>query len=135
MTGNIPLPEEGHQAPSALVVEDNPFVAETIADGLHKIGYGSVETVSSVDAALNTVSEEKLDVAVVEIDVKGGSTEPVLDALDAKNVAHVVASCHPCNPLPGDAPYLQKPFGLGELRSAVDQARYQASIRSWKRLR
>jgi len=120
--------------PSALVVEDNTLVAETIADGLSVMGYARVETVSSVKAALKVIGEENIDLAVLETDVRGHSTEPVLDALDATDVAHVVASSDGCNPLPGHAPYLQKPFGLSQLKSAVSQARNQASVRSWNRL-
>jgi len=120
--------------PSALVVEDNTMVAETIADGLSAMGYASVETVSSVKAALNAVGEEDIDLAVLETEVRGKSTESVLVALDATDIAHVVTSTDGCNSLPGHAPYLQKPFGLSQLRSAVSQARDQASVRSWNRL-
>ena len=119
---------------AALVVEDNLLVAEAIADGLTAIGYNSVETAGSVNAALDVVDKENIELAVIETDVRGASTEPVLNALDGKDVAHVVASSYGCNPLPGHAPYLQKPFGLNQLRSAVDQARHLASIRSWNRL-
>jgi CheY-like chemotaxis protein len=134
MMANKPLNPHGDVSPSALVVEDNALVAETIAEGLTAIGYASVETVSSVNAALDALNTENIDLAVVETDVRGHSTESVLDALDAKDVAHVVASSEGCNPLPGHAPYLQKPFGFDQLKSAVDQARHLASIRSWKRL-
>jgi CheY-like chemotaxis protein len=124
----IPLPQ------SALVVEDNRLVAETIADGLSAMGYFPVETVSSVNEALEAVDNENIFLAVVETDVGGDSTEPVLNALDAKDVAHVVASWDGCKPLPGHAPYLQKPFGFHQLKSAVEQATHQASIRSWNRV-
>lgn len=134
MMANKPFGQQEDASPSALVVEDNSLVAETIADGLTAIGYTSVETVGSLKAALDAVNSENIDLAVIETDVRGHSTEPVLNALDAKDVAHVVASSHGCNPLPGHAPYLQKPFGLNQLKSAVDQARHQASIRSWNRL-
>ena len=119
---------------AALVVEDNLLVAEAIADGLVAIGYATVATAGSVNAALDVVDREDIELAVIETDVRGDSTEPVLNALDAKDVAHVVASSHGCNPLPGHAPYLQKPFGFNQLKSAVDQARHQASIRSWNRM-
>lgn len=119
----------------ALIVEDNALVAETIADGLIAIGCESVECVSSVNAALKAVDNHDVDIAVVETDVRGQSTEPVLAALDAKDIAHVVASLDGCNPLPGHAPYLQKPFGFAELKAAVGQAREQASVRLWNRVK
>lgn len=119
---------------AALVVEDNLLVAETIADGLNAIGCAPVECVTSVNAALKAVNDHAVDIAVLETDVKGQSTEPVLDALDSKDIAHVVASLDGCNPLPGHAPYLQKPFGFSELKTAVSQARQQASVRSWNRV-
>lgn len=134
MTANRPLGQQEDVSPSALVVEDNALVAEAIADGLTAIGYATVETAGSVSAALYAVDKENIELAVIETDVRGDSTEPVLNALDAKDVAHVVASSNGCNPLPGHAPYLQKPFGLNQLKSAVDQARHLASIRSWNRL-
>ena len=125
----------GDPPEAALVVEDNALVAETIADGLTAMGCESVECVTSVRAALNAVSHHDVDIAVVETDVRGQSTEPVLDALDAKDVAHVIASHDACNRLPGNAPYLQKPFGFVELRDAVSQAQQLASIRSWNPVR
>ncbi|MBB6245135.1 hypothetical protein [Rhodanobacter sp. A1T4] len=135
MTTTNQQPDPGANAPlKALVVEDNPLVAETIADGLSAIGYAPVESVSSVKSALNAVNDQDVDLAVLETDVRGHSTEPVLDALDSKDIAHIVASSDGCNPLPGHAPYLQKPFGFSQLKSAVDQAREQASVRSWDRL-
>lgn len=133
MTTNQHSGPQTNAPPSALVVEDNLLVAETIADGLSAIGYAPVETVGSVKAALDAVDEENIDLAVLETDVRGHSAEPVLDALDAKGVAHIVASTDGCNPLPGHAPYLQKPFGFSQLKSAVDQAREQAAVRSWNR--
>jgi DNA-binding response OmpR family regulator len=134
ITSNLPPTQEANAPPVALIVEDNHLVAETLADGLSALGYASVETVSTVKGALDAVGNENVALAVLETDVRGHSTEPVLDALDASDVAHVVASSDGCNPLPGHAPYLQKPFGFSQLKSAVDQAREQASIRSWNRV-
>jgi DNA-binding response OmpR family regulator len=122
------------ETPSALVVVDNPLLAETVADGLSAIGYAAVKSVDSVKAALDAVDGENIDLAVLETDVRGHSTEPVLVALNSKDIAHVVASFDGCNSLPGQAPYLQKPFGFSQLKSAVSQAREQASVRSWNRL-
>ncbi|MBB6186195.1 hypothetical protein [Rhodanobacter sp. MP7CTX1] len=116
---------------SALVVEDNKLVAETIADGLTAMGCESVECVTSVKAALKAVDEHDVDIAVVEAKVRGQSTEPVLDALNANDVAHVVASHEAPNPLPQHAPYLQKPFGLPALKDAVSRAQQLMSVRSW----
>ena len=119
---------------SALVVESNKLVAETIVDALSDIGYEPVETASSIQAALDIVDEENIDLAILETDVRGHSTEPVLIALDAKDIAHVVASSEGCVQLPWRAPYLQKPFGLSELKAAVSHAHALASVRSWNRL-
>lgn len=126
-TQNKPSDGEKIAPPEALVVEDNMLVAETIADGLEALGYSPVKTVSTVKSALDVVGNEPIDLAVLETDVRGHSTETVIEALDAKGIAHVVASSDGRNPLSSQAPYLQKPFSFSQLKSAVTKALKQAS--------
>lgn len=103
ITTNPPPSQETNAPPVALIVEDNHLVAETLADGLTTLGYAVVETTNTVKGALDAVSGKNVVLAVLETDVRGQSTEPVLEALDESDVAHVVASSDGCNPLPGHA--------------------------------
>ena len=119
--------------PQALVVEDNTLVAETIADGLSTLGYAPIEIVSTANAALEAVLNEDVNLAVLETAVRGHSTEVVMEALDSKDIAHVVTYSDSCHRAPGHAPYLRKPFGFCQLKDAVTQAIEQASVRSWNR--
>jgi len=131
---NTSLTLPGHAALAALVVEDNALVAETIADGLGELGYSTVKTVGSVEKAINVVSRDLVDMAIVETSVGSRSTQPVLDALGANNTAHVVVATSTWfGSRPTNVPYLEKPFGFYQLRTAVNDARDQASIRSRNR--
>ncbi|WP_458070861.1 hypothetical protein [Rhodanobacter sp. BL-MT-08] len=129
-------PSNGEKRPppeALVVVEDNVLVAETIADGLEALGYSPVETVSTVKGALDAVRNNPIDLAVLETDVRGHSTEAVLEALDARDIAHVVASTDDRNTLPSKAPYLLKPFSFYQLKNVVTKALKQASARLPKR--
>jgi DNA-binding response OmpR family regulator len=118
---------------AALVVEDDSLLAETIADGLEELGCSPVLRVTSITSALKVIENDDIRLAVVDTEVRGLSTEPVLERLDASDVAHVVASYDNCKSLPGHAPYLQKPFGFFQLKVAVMHAREMASVRAWSR--
>ncbi|WP_458070808.1 hypothetical protein [Rhodanobacter sp. BL-MT-08] len=134
-TPNKPFDAEKLAPPKALVVEDNMLVAETIADGLEVLGYSPVETVSTVKGALDSVADEPIELAVLETDVRGHSTEAVLEALDAKDVAHVIASTESCDALSTEGTYLQKPFSFFQLKNAVAKAARQVSQRISNRKR
>jgi DNA-binding NtrC family response regulator len=134
MTISIQAGKDGVLPPTALVVEENALLAETIADGLGRLVSTPVASVTSISAALDVIETQDVQMAVVDTSVRGQSTEVVLNLLDATDIPHVVASFDGCIRLPGHAPYLQKPFSFYQLKAAVAQAREQAAVRSWNRV-
>jgi CheY-like chemotaxis protein len=76
-----------------LVVEDEFFVAEDIARALRADGAEVIGPAPSVDAALDLLEEtEKLDGAVVDINLQGEKAYAVADALLERAIPFVFAT-------------------------------------------
>lgn len=70
-----------------LVVEDEYFIASDLARDLEAFGAEVVGPIATVDRALERVAtEERLDGAVLDINLNGEVVFPVADALRARNV-------------------------------------------------
>ncbi|MBZ9794364.1 response regulator [Mesorhizobium sp. ES1-4] len=63
--------------PSILVVEDEWLIAEDVASRLRVAGYPVVGPVSSVAAALRLVEADKVDMALLDIQLNGETSLPV----------------------------------------------------------
>ncbi|MEI9431545.1 response regulator [Mesorhizobium sp. Cs1299R1N3] len=70
--------------PHVLVVEDEWLIAEDVASDLLAAGYPVVGPVSSVAAALQLVDADKVDVALLDIQLNGETSLPVAEVLLAR---------------------------------------------------
>lgn len=76
-----------------LVVEDEYFLAEDIAQGLKAAGVEVVGPVGEIDDALDLIEDtEQLDGAVLDLNLRGEMAFPVADALQERNVPFIFAT-------------------------------------------
>lgn len=114
------------QGARVLLVEDIDLVAMQIEEMLLERGCEVVAIVGSVADALSAARTEQLDVAVLDINVRGGNTFGVADALQSRGVPFVFSTGDGERFLPGrfdSAPHVSKPFEPEDLWAALAKAR------------
>ena len=107
--GNVPA--SAH--PRVLVVEDEALIALEIAHVLSDAGFDVIGPARAVAAALSLIEESGCDVAVLDVNLGGETSEPVAWRLLAKGTPFVTLSGysraqHP--PVFSSAPVLAKPL-------------------------
>ncbi len=102
-----------------LIVEDEFFVADSLAMYLTSLGAVVVGPAASVHAALDLLDKgEQLDGAVLDVNLQGKQAYPVADALAARNVPFVLVTGYAPDSIPepyNAAPQCSKPFRAAEL--------------------
>jgi CheY-like chemotaxis protein len=97
-----------------LVVEDEYFVADDIARALHQLGADVIGPFASRDEALASfVTDGDVDVAVLDINVRGETIYPLVEALRERGVPFVFATGYAEGSLPPayrNSPRWEKPF-------------------------
>ena len=105
-----------------LIVEDEFFIALDIGQQLADAGFEVVGTAPSVAKALSIVAEPGCDVAVLDVNLGGETSEPVARKLREDNKPFVVLSGYSTdNKLPwfGGATVLSKPLRMDDLVAAL----------------
>jgi len=105
-----------------LVVEDEYFLADDMAQALRKLGAEVVGPVPTREAALALVAEKRVDAAVLDINLKGQTIFPVADALTAQGVPFVFATGYDETAVPPpyrSVPRWEKPFDPDALARAL----------------
>jgi CheY-like chemotaxis protein len=102
-----------------LVVEDEYLLAKRMADQLATLGVETVGPASSLERALDLVEHGgRLDGAVLDITVRGGTVFPVAEALRACGVPFVFATGYDERAIPdrySDIASCQKPVDPAEV--------------------
>ena len=106
-----------------LVVEDQFAVALDLCEGLDREGASVVGPASSVEDALQMLeSSARPDVAVLDIQLRGGLVYPVADRLEELGVPYVFTSACEENEIPEHyrrAPRFDKPTRLSSIIDAI----------------
>jgi CheY-like chemotaxis protein len=109
----------------ALVVEDEVLVGMLIEEMLQELGYEIAALSTHLDQALTLARTAAFDVALLDINLNGRQSFPVADVVRARGLPLLFATGYGSRILPGpyrDAPILQKPFSLAELKGALQRA-------------
>jgi CheY-like chemotaxis protein len=109
-------------SPRILVVEDQMLVALEIVTLLEDIGCEPVGPVGHVQTAMLAVTKERLDAALLDVDLAGESVEPIADFLRRRGIPFVLVTGYARERLPArlrDAPYVAKPFTFADVKAAV----------------
>jgi CheY-like chemotaxis protein len=96
-----------------LLVEDEPIVAWLLKDMLVDLGCSVVGPAADVNQALAMIEAESIDVAVLDVNLRGQMSYPIADVLVARGVPFVFSTGYNKVSLPNSYqsfPVLQKPF-------------------------
>ena len=106
-----------------LVVEDEWMIAEHLSVLLQDMECEVIGPVSTVAEALAKATEVQIDCALLDANLNGSSSAPIVDALIAKNVPFMMVTGYGGLELPtaamNDAPRLTKPFVEQDLKKAL----------------
>jgi CheY-like chemotaxis protein len=108
-----------------LVVEDEMMIAMLIEDMLDEFGCRLVGPATNVARALELISKESIDLAVLDLNLDGKDTYAIAAALQRKNVPLIFATGHGSTGLRqeyANRPVLQKPFQARDLETALTEA-------------
>jgi CheY-like chemotaxis protein len=105
-----------------LLVEDEPIVAWLLKDMLVDLGLVVVGPAASINQALATIDAESIDVAMLDVNLKGQMSYPIADVLVARGVPFVFSTGYDIDRLLADyrtVPALQKPFHRADLADTL----------------
>lgn len=105
-----------------LVIEDEYLIAMFVEGALSDLGCQVVGPEGNLLAAMELARDEVLDVAILDVTIRGGQVFPVADILLARGVPFVLASGYGDWALPEylrGQPRLTKPFEAADLERAV----------------
>ena len=117
-------PGDGLAGRRVLVVEDSPVVAEACGDMLRDLGCVVVGPAGNMAAALQMASDEDLDGAIVDINIRGGKAFPVLKILAGRGVPFLLTSGYADWSMPEEwqgRPRLAKPYTPAGLRAGLEE--------------
>ena len=107
-----------------LVVEDELIIAELIEEILLDLGAEVLGPVARLDAALQLATQEPIDAAVLDVNIRGGSSYGVADILTQRGIPFVLCSGYGDWALQEryrDRPRLTKPYSMQCLVAEVLQ--------------
>jgi CheY-like chemotaxis protein len=108
-----------------LVVEDEALVALQLEDMLTESECGVVGPASRVHQALALLEGQRVDAAILDLNIAGELVYPVADALGKRGLPYIFATAYEASSL--EEPYqsrlvLQKPFSRRQLLEAMQEA-------------
>jgi DNA-binding response OmpR family regulator len=107
-----------------LVVEDEILILVMIEDMLSDPGCEAVFTASSVDQALVQIDAHTFDVAMLDSNLYGQSSDPIAEALAARGVPFFFATGQKSDGMRRgypDRPVVMKPFNFESLEASFRQ--------------
>ena len=109
---------------NVLIVEDEPLIAMMLEDFLDVLDKRAAGTADSVAEALVLVEKGGIDVAILDVNLRGGEkSTPVAEALAARDIPFVFATGGGDDGLAPqfrDRPRLQKPFTMDGVAKVLD---------------
>ena len=95
-----------------------------VTEMLKFAGYEIVAQVPSVRGGVAAVMENDVHLAVIDLDLHGELSYPVIEACQAKKIPYVLATGKDHRDIPQHitGPYLRKPYALHQLFRAVEAA-------------
>jgi len=111
------------RAPRVLIIENDFLIGEMLHDMVAELGYAVTKVAHRLPSALNEISKENFDGALVNIGIdeqKHGNE--IADMLLAKDIpfAFVTGYSHAMKERHASVPLLQKPFNSEQLRIVLD---------------
>ena len=111
-----------------LLVEDEGMLALMIAEMLTCLGHVVVGPVGRLGRALELARREALDVAILDVNLRGAASYPVAEVLAARGIPFVFSTGYEHDTVRepfSTRPLLQKPFQETDLQVEIDRAMAQ----------
>lgn len=107
-----------------LLVEDEYIVAETTADTLRQFGAVVVGPASRLSSGLALGRSERIDVAVLDINLHGERSDPIAELLRTRGIPYILATGYGALAAGRDArvPVIDKPYTDEALLAALGSA-------------
>jgi DNA-binding LytR/AlgR family response regulator len=118
MTG---LPLDGRRV---LVVEDEYLIAEDLREQLEASGAQVIGPVGHLEAALDHARDERIDAAVLDLNLGGAAAFPVADLLADRSVPMVFSTGYDAIAIPPRYAHVRtciKPLAIATLVRALEQ--------------
>jgi CheY-like chemotaxis protein len=112
-----------------LVVEDEAAISLLLEDMLLDFGCEVIGPAARLAAALDTLAREKIDLAILDVNVAGEPIYPVAEALAERSIPFVFSTGYGSAGIRDayrDRPVLQKPFAQNDLKQKLLMARTSA---------
>ena len=106
-----------------LVVEDEYLIRMLLEDMLADLGYEVAAAVGTIDEACEIATTGDFSAAILDVNLGGDWIFPVADILAKRRLPFVFVTGYGERSLPGpyrDYAALQKPFGVEQLKGALD---------------
>lgn len=106
----------------ALIVEDSFVVAWMLEDTLAERGFEVVGPMAKLEQAVHAARTERLDLAIVDVNLQGEEAYPVVDLLVERSTPVIVATGYGLETVPAryrDLPRLEKPFVAEDVVSTL----------------
>jgi len=75
--------------PRILIVEDEPLIALMLTDMLAELGFNVAASVAQVAEALAFLANEKVDIALLDVNIGAQKIDPVADLLAARGTPFI----------------------------------------------
>ena len=72
-----------------MIIEDDPFIALDMQDAVEGAGYQVIGPIASRDEALDIIAEDAPDCALLDFNVRGGTTEKIARQLEKLGVPYL----------------------------------------------
>jgi CheY-like chemotaxis protein len=109
--------------PCVLIVEDDVLLGMAIGLCVQDAGYEVAGLARSVEAALETLSHETVDAALLDVNLQGELVYPVANALAERGVPFVFVTAHPPRDIPEKhrhRPVVPKPYYDAAICAALE---------------
>ena len=107
------------------IVEDESLIAMLLQNMIEDIGHICAFKASKLDKALVLAANESFDIAILDVNLNGESTYTIADCIMSRGLPVVFSTGYGLqgmSPTYRSLPILQKPFDVGSLRKAIDEA-------------
>ncbi|TPI26625.1 response regulator [Mesorhizobium sp. B3-2-1] len=111
-----------------LLVEDESVIAMMVEDFLTDLGVTVIGPATSINAALELISTDQIDAAVLDLNIRGELSERVADALRLRRIPMVCATGYGegAAEFARGAPIIDKPYSKDKLATALQSALHSA---------
>lgn len=126
-------PEASSRRQRILIVEDEPFITLALEAMLPDLGFEVAGSATKVSAALELIARERIDCAILDVNLGLQRIDPVADALAARGCPFIFTTGYSLPGLPvrhAGRAVLQKPFGMEQLATLL-RAEFGSPADEW----